>query len=64
MVATTTLELGIDIGNIDMVVNVGSPSTVSGFLQRMGRSGRRSKLQRSIITAKIWIFSKLWQKLY
>lgn len=52
MVATTTLELGIDIGNIDLVVNVGSPSTVSGFLQRMGRSGRRSKLQRSIVTAK------------
>ena len=51
MIATTTLELGIDIGDIDLVVNINPPSTVSGFMQRMGRSGRRTKLQRTIITA-------------
>lgn len=51
MIATTTLELGIDIGNIDLVLNINPPSTVSGFLQRMGRSGRKTKLQRSIVTA-------------
>ena len=39
--ATVTLELGIDIGKLDRVSQVGSPTTVSGFLQRLGRSGRR-----------------------
>ena len=39
--ATVTLELGIDIGALERVVNVGAPTTVSGFLQRLGRSGRR-----------------------
>ncbi|WP_303295577.1 DEAD/DEAH box helicase [Methanobrevibacter woesei] len=52
MVATNTLELGIDIGNIDLVFHVKPPATVSGFLQRMGRSGRRKGIQRSIIAAK------------
>lgn len=39
--ATVTLELGIDIGKLDRVAQVGAPTTVSGFLQRLGRSGRR-----------------------
>ena len=39
--ATVTLELGIDIGRLDRVGQMGSPTTVSGFLQRLGRSGRR-----------------------
>ena len=39
--ATVTLELGIDIGRLDRVAQVGSPTTVSAFLQRLGRSGRR-----------------------
>ncbi len=39
--ATVTLELGIDIGKLDRVSQIGSPTTVSGFLQRLGRSGRR-----------------------
>lgn len=39
--STSTLELGIDIGQLERVISVGTPNTVSGFLQRMGRSGRR-----------------------
>lgn len=39
--ATVTLELGVDIGRLERVVQNGSPNTVSSFLQRLGRSGRR-----------------------
>lgn len=39
--ATVTLELGIDIGRLDRVAQIGSPTSVSSFLQRLGRSGRR-----------------------
>lgn len=41
IVATSTLELGIDIGGLDIVIQDSSPRTVSSFLQRMGRTGRR-----------------------
>ena len=37
---TSTLELGIDIGNVDTVVQIGAPHSVSSMVQRMGRSGR------------------------
>ncbi|MBR7161747.1 MAG: DEAD/DEAH box helicase [Clostridia bacterium] len=40
--ATVTLELGIDIGRIERILNVGAPTTVSSFLQRLGRSGRKT----------------------
>jgi ATP-dependent Lhr-like helicase len=43
IVATSTLELGIDVGDLDYVIQIDSPSTVSSFLQRMGRTGRRSR---------------------
>jgi ATP-dependent helicase Lhr and Lhr-like helicase len=43
IICTSTLELGIDIGDLDVVVQVGPPDTVSSFLQRMGRSGRRTR---------------------
>lgn len=43
IICTSTLELGIDIGDLDVVVQVGPPDTVSSFLQRMGRSGRRGR---------------------
>ena len=39
--ATVTMELGIDIGRLERVAQMGAPTTVSGFLQRLGRSGRR-----------------------
>jgi len=42
-VCTTTLELGIDIGDIDAVILKNPPPTVSSMLQRIGRSNRRTK---------------------
>lgn len=39
--ATVTMELGIDIGRLERVIQQNAPNTVSSFLQRLGRSGRR-----------------------
>lgn len=49
MISTSTLELGIDIGNIDVVIQKNPPSNVSSFMQKVGRSGRKTKIQRTII---------------
>lgn len=42
VIATKTLELGIDVGDVDAIVNVGPPSSVTALLQRVGRSGHKS----------------------
>lgn len=47
-VATTTLEIGIDIGDVDTVVLSDPPRSVSGFLQRIGRGNRRSGVCRVV----------------
>lgn len=41
IVATSTLELGIDVGDLDRVIQIDAPSAVASFLQRLGRTGRR-----------------------
>ncbi|GAB1539670.1 DEAD/DEAH box helicase [Scytonema sp. NUACC21] len=41
--ATLTLELGIDIGYLERVIQLDSPLSVASFLQRLGRTGRRGK---------------------
>ncbi|MDQ1393799.1 MAG: ATP-dependent helicase Lhr and Lhr-like helicase, partial [Acidimicrobiaceae bacterium] len=50
LVATSGLELGLDIGDIDLVVNDGAPTDPSTYLQRLGRSGRRDGNRRMLIT--------------
>lgn len=42
LVATSTLEMGIDIGDLNVVYNTATPPTTANFLQRIGRAGRKS----------------------
>ena len=42
IVCTSTMELGIDVGDLDAILQQDAPATVSSFMQRMGRTGRRS----------------------
>lgn len=49
IVATSTLELGIDVGDLDRVIQIDSPATVASFLQRIGRTGRRPGSSRNCL---------------
>ena len=49
IVATSTLELGIDVGDLDRVIQIDAPGTVASFLQRLGRTGRRPGTQRNCL---------------
>ncbi len=49
IVATSTLELGIDVGDLDRVIQIDAPSTVASFLQRIGRTGRRPGTSRNCL---------------
>ena len=52
LVATTTLEVGVDIGDVDLVVLVGAPPGTRSLLQRVGRSGRRIGRTRVLALAR------------
>ncbi len=45
--ASSTLELGIDIGAIDVAILIGAPGSVAAFVQRIGRAGRRGQTIRA-----------------
>ena len=49
IVATSTLELGIDVGNLDRIIQIDCPNTVASFLQRIGRTGRRPGTRRNCL---------------
>lgn len=49
IVATSTLELGIDVGDLDRVIQISSTRTVASFLQRLGRTGRRTGTSRNCL---------------
>ncbi|WP_433317948.1 DEAD/DEAH box helicase [Micromonospora chersina] len=49
IVSTSTLELGIDVGDLDRVIQIDAPSTVASFLQRLGRTGRRAGSVRNCL---------------
>ncbi|MET8417373.1 DEAD/DEAH box helicase [Streptomyces sp. NPDC005134] len=49
IVSTSTLELGIDVGDLDRVIQIDAPATVASFLQRLGRTGRRAGTTRNCL---------------
>ncbi|MEU4966790.1 DEAD/DEAH box helicase [Streptomyces smyrnaeus] len=49
IVSTSTLELGIDVGDLDRVIQIDAPGTVASFLQRIGRTGRRTGATRNCL---------------
>jgi ATP-dependent Lhr-like helicase len=72
IVATSTLELGIDVGDLDRVVQLDAPATVASFLQRLGRTGRRAGTRPNMLflatsQSSLWLaaaLTLLWQRGY
>lgn len=60
IVSTSTLELGIDVGDLDRVVQINAPHTVASFLQRLGRTGRRPGTTRNCLFLATDKKSLLW----
>ncbi len=60
IVSTSTLELGIDVGDLDRVVQINAPVTVASFLQRLGRTGRRAGSTRNCLFLALDERSLLW----
>jgi ATP-dependent Lhr-like helicase len=60
IVATSTLELGVDVGDLDRVIQVNDPSTVAAFLQRVGRTGRRPGSRRNCLFLALNEGALLW----
>lgn len=60
IVSTSTLELGIDVGDLDRVVQINAPLTVASFLQRLGRTGRRPGSIRNCLFLAIREDALLW----
>ena len=60
IVATSTLELGVDVGDLDRVIQVNDPPSVAAFLQRTGRTGRRPGSRRNCLFLTLNTGSLLW----
>ncbi|WP_190816998.1 DEAD/DEAH box helicase [Saccharopolyspora pogona] len=60
IVATSTLELGIDVGDLDRVIQINAPKTVASFLQRLGRTGRRAGSTRNCLFLALDEWQLLW----
>ena len=60
IVATSTLELGVDVGDLDRVIQVNDPPSVAAFLQRTGRTGRRAGSRRNCLFLALNRGALLW----
>lgn len=60
IVSTSTLELGIDVGDLDRVIQINAPATVASFLQRLGRTGRRPGTRRNCLFLALDERSLMW----
>lgn len=61
--ATSTLEVGIDVGDVDVVVLDGAPHGLNSFLQRLGRGCRRSDVRRVLCLARDAIDVRVFEAL-